>query len=164
MFDETLLDSSPLCAPVLTRRHYVIAIAAGIAGFLVTLRFLPLLLLPMPSSVQVARSVVVGVALMFHTLMLCYVDADARRLRLRAWAWAGLTLLLNLFGFVFYLTYSAWLTRDWKRVTMPAAYILEVAMVSALLLIPLIYTEALPRAALSGMLLVPTPLPAALRC
>ena len=64
MFDETLLDSSPLCAPVLARRHYVIAVAASM---------------------------------------------------------------------------------------------LEVALFGALMLIPLIYTEALPRATLSGMILAPPP-------
>jgi periplasmic protein TonB len=161
MFDETLLDSSPLRAPVLARRHYVTAVAAGIAGFLVALRFLPLLLMPTPSSVQAARSVVVGAALMFHTLMLCYVHADARRLGLRGWVWTGLTSLLSLFGFVLYLTYSASRTRDWKRATMPVAYILEVALASMLVLVPLIYTEALPRTTLSGMLLAPSPPPAA---
>jgi periplasmic protein TonB len=161
MFDETMLDSSPLCAPVLTRRHCVIAIAAGTAGFLVALRLLPLLLMPTPSSVQAARSVVVGVALMFHTLMVCYVYADARRLGLRGWVRTGLALLLSLFGFVLYLTYSAWMTRDWKRATMPMAYILEVALASTLVLVPLIYIEALPRATLSGMLLAPASPPAA---
>ena len=161
MFDETLLDSSPLCAPVLARRHYVIAVAAGIAGFLVALRLLPLLLMPIPSSVLVARSVVAGAALMFHTLMLCYVHADARRLGLRGWVWTGLALLLTLFGFVLYLTYSAWMTRDWKRATMPMAYILEVALAGMLVLVPLIYTEALPRTTMSGMLLAPSPPPAA---
>jgi periplasmic protein TonB len=161
MFDETLLDSSPLCAPMLARRHYVVALAAGIAGFLVALRVLPLLLMPTRASVLAAQSVVVGVALMFYTLMLCYVHADARRLGLHAWAWTGLTLLLSLFGFVFYLTYSAAKTRDWKRVTMPMAYMLEVALVGVLVLVPLICTEALPRATLSGMILAPLPPPAA---
>jgi hypothetical protein len=161
MFDETLLDSSPLSAPVLARRHYVTAVAAGIVGFPVALRLLPLLLTPTPSSVLVARSVVAGAALMFHTLTLCYVRADARRSGLRGWAWTGLTSLLSLFGFVLYLTCSAWMTRDWKRATMPMAYILEVALASMLVLVPLIYTEALPRAALSGIVLAPTPPPAA---
>jgi len=55
------------------------------------------------------------------------------------------------------LTYSAARTQEWKRVTMPVAYILEVALVGGLMLIPVIYTEAFPRAALSGMVLAPPP-------
>jgi periplasmic protein TonB len=161
MFDETLLDSSPLSAPVLARRHYVTAVATGIAGFLVAPRFLPLLLMPTRAPVLAAQSAVAGVALMFYTLMLYYVHADARRLGLRAWVWAGLTSLLSLFGFALYLAYSASRTRDWKRVTLLMAYMLEVALVGVLVLVPLIYTEALPRATLSGMILVPSPPPAA---
>jgi periplasmic protein TonB len=160
MFDETLLDSSPLSAPVLARRHYVTAVAAGIAGFLVALRFLPFLM-PTRAPVLAAQSAVAGVALMFYTLMLYYVHADARRLGLRAWVWAGLTSLLSLFGFVLYLAYSASRTRDWKRVTLLMAYMLQVALVGVLVLVPLIYTEALPRATLSGMILAPSPPPAA---
>jgi len=161
MFDETLLDSSFSCAPVLARRHQVIAVAAGIAGFLVALRLLPLLLISDRGSVLAAQSLVAGAALMFYILMLCYVHADARRLGLRAWVWTSLVLLISLFGFVLYLSYSAARTQDWKRVTMPMAYILEVALIGALMLIPLICTEAFPRAALSGMILAPPPPPAA---
>jgi hypothetical protein len=90
--------------------------------------------------------VVAGAALMFYILMLCYVHADAQRLGLRAWVWTNLVLLMSLFGFVLYLSYSAARTQDWKRVAMPVAYILEVAF---------------PRAALSGMILAPPPPPAA---
>ena len=157
MFDETMLDSSPLRAPVLTARHHLIAVAVGIAAFLVSFRLLPLLLKSTRPSVLGTHSLVVGAALMLHTLMLCYVRADARRLGLRWRVWTGLTLLLGLFGFVLYLTYSASRTQDWKRATMPMAYVLEVALAGMLVLVPLIYTEALPRATLSGMILVPPP-------
>jgi protein TonB len=158
MFSETLLDSSPLRAPVLTSRHHVIAAVAGIAGFLVALRVLPLFL-PSSPGVAGARSAAMGVALISCTLMLCYVQADARRMGLRVWAWTGVALLLGLFGFVLYLIYTAAKTGDWKRVTMPMAYLLEVALVGVLVLIPLIYTEALPRATLNGMTLAPPPPP-----
>src|SRR5262249_20800169 len=156
MFNQTMLDSSPLRAPVLARRHYVAALAAAIIGFLAALRLLPLLLVS-SRGVLVAQSTVAGVTLMFYTLMLSYVHADARRLGLRAWAWASLALLMNLFGFVLYLSFSAAQTQDWKRVTMPVAYILETGLIGGLLLIPLIYTAALPRATLSGMILAPSP-------
>jgi periplasmic protein TonB len=161
MFDETMLDSSPLCAPVLARRHYAIAVAAGIAGFLLAHPLLPLLLRPTHTPMLEAQPLVAGAALMFYTLMLCYVYADAQRLGLRPWVWTSLVLLMSLFGFVLYLTYSAWKTREWKRATVPMAYMLEVALIGMLVLVPLIYTEALPRTTLSGMLLAPSPPPAA---
>ena len=100
MFNQTMLDSSPLRAPVLARRHYVAALAVATIGFLAALRLLPLLLVSSRGPVLVAQSTVAGLTLMFYTLMLCYVHADARRLGLRAWAWASLVLLMNLFGFV----------------------------------------------------------------
>ena len=156
MFDETILDSSPLRALVVTRRHYIIAVITGTAGFLVTLKLFPLLLASTRVPILVAPSLV-AVTLMFYILMLCYVHADARRLGLRAWAWTSLVVLINLFGFVLYLAYSAARTQDWKRATMPLAYILEMGLIGALLLMPLIYTAALPPATLSGMILAPSP-------
>jgi len=160
MFNDTMLDSSPWCAPVLARRHYVIALASASTGFLAALRLLPLLFVSSRGPVLAAQSSVAGVTLMFYTLMLCYVHADARRLGLRAWAWTSLVLLTNLFGFVLYSSYSAARTQNWKRVTMPVAYLLEMALIGTLLLIPLIYTAALPRATLSGMILAPPAPPA----
>jgi periplasmic protein TonB len=161
MFHQTLLDSSPLCAPALARRHHVIALATGIAGFLGALRLLPLLLMSSRGSLLAAQSVLAGAALMLYSLMLCYVHADARRLGLRPWVWTSLVLLISLFGFVLYLTYSAWRALDWRRATLPMAYMLEVVLVGMLVLVPLIYTEALPRTTLSGMILAPSPPPAA---
>ena len=111
MFDETILDSSPLRALVVTRRHYIIAVITGTAGFLVTLKLFPLLLASTRVPILVAPSLV-AVTLMFYILMLCYVHADARRLGLRAWAWTSLVVLINLFGFVLYLAYSAARTQD----------------------------------------------------
>src|SRR6516162_7755439 len=160
MFNDTMLDSSPWCAPVLARRHYVIALASASTGFLAALRLLPLLFVSSRGPVLAAQSSVAGVTLMFYTLMLCYVHADAGRLGLRAWAWTSLVLLTNLFGFVLYSSYSAARTHNWKRVTMPVAYLLEMALIGTLLLIPLIYTAALPRATLSGMILAPPAPPA----
>ncbi len=155
MFSETLLDSSPLRAPVLAPRHHAMALATGFAGFLLALRVLPLFLMPIRALMLTAQSAVVAVVLMLYTLMLCYVHADARRLGLRAWVWTVFALLLSFLGFVLYLTYSAVRTRDWRRVTMPVAYMLEVALVGVLVLVPLIYKQALPRAALNEIIRVP---------
>jgi protein TonB len=62
-------------------------------------------------------------------------------------------------GFLFYLVYSAMKTDDWKRATIPIAYIIEVIIVGVTVLIPLIYTEALPRAQLMTFLVAPPPPP-----
>lgn len=53
------------------------------------------------------------------------------------------------------------LTRRHRVLAVVAAYVLEVALVSVLVLIPLIYTEALPRATLSSMIVCPPPPPGA---
>lgn len=160
MFNETLLDSSPARAPVLEHRHRLIAALVGVGGFLVAHRALALILgAPHPSTL-LAQSAIIGMALACYTLMLFYVYTDARRLRLRAWMWAALTCVGSVVGFLLYLTYSAARTRDWRRLTMPAAYMLEVALVGVLVVMPLVYTEALPRAVLSQIIRVPSAPPA----
>ena len=68
-------------------------------------------------------------------------------------------LLLNLVGFIIYLIYSAAKTGDWKRATLPIAYIFEVIIVGVMVLVPLIYTEALPKAQLMTFLAAPPPPP-----
>jgi protein TonB len=85
-----------------------------------------------------------GVAALF-ALMLCYVWADTRQQHLDTWPWLGATLLLNLPGFLIYLVYSAQKTGDWKRAAIPLAYVAESILVGVLVLVPLIYTQALPR-------------------
>jgi protein TonB len=77
--------------------------------------------------------------------MLSYVWADTRQQHLRTWPWLGVTLLLNLPGFLIYLVYSAQKTGDWKRAAIPLAYVAESMLVGVLILVPLIYTQALPR-------------------
>jgi periplasmic protein TonB len=62
-------------------------------------------------------------------------------------------------GFLFYLIYSASKTGNWKRATIPIAYICEVIFVGVLILIPLIYTEALPKSTLMVSLTAPPPPP-----
>ena len=50
-------------------------------------------------------------------------------------------LLLPLVGFIIYLIYSAAKTGDWKRATLPIAYIFEVIIIGVMVLVPLIYTR-----------------------
>jgi protein TonB len=62
-------------------------------------------------------------------------------------------------GYVIYLIYSATKTGDWKRATLPIAYVFECIIIGVLVLIPLIYTEALPKAQLMTFLAAPPPPP-----
>ena len=50
-------------------------------------------------------------------------------------------------------------TDNWRRATIPIAYIVEGVIVGLLVLVPLIYTEALPSAQLMTFLSAPPPPP-----
>ncbi len=91
--------------------------------------------------------------------MLCYVMADARLQKLSAPVWFVIVLLFNIVGFLAYLIYSAAKTDNWRRATIPIAYICEGILVGLLVLVPLIYTEALPSAQLMTFLAAPPPPP-----
>jgi len=159
MFDETLLESSPLRQPVLKGKHWLISLGVGILGFLGFYFALPIVFVPPEQRVLIAQSSIVGVILMCFALILCYVVADARHLGFRAWPWFVVTLVLNGVGFVIYLIYSAAKTDNWKRATIPIAYMIEVLLVGVMILVPLIYTEALPKAQLMTFLVAPPPPP-----
>jgi len=154
MFDDSLLESSAKMAPVLTARHWLISIVIGAAVF-----FAGYFLLPMVSanetSVIVTQSAIVGSVIAGFALILCYVFADAGRHGFNRGVWFVVVLLLNLVGFVIYLVYSAAKTGDWKRATLPVAYVLEAIIVGVMVLVPLIYTEALPKAQLMTFLAAP---------
>lgn len=92
---------------------------------------------------------IVGVAAAFYALMVCYVAVDAPQQHMRAWPWVGITVVLNLPGFLIYLVYSAQKTGDWRRAALPLAYVGELMFVGAMILVPLIYTQALPRTLLT---------------
>ncbi len=161
MFEETLLDSSPKRAPVLKSTHWFIALGVGILGFLAWYFGVSTILGP-PDSTKalVSQSVIFGATpLMLTALILCYVYADSRHLGLSTWLWLAVALLLNLVGFILYLVYSASKTDNWKRATLPIAYIFEGILVGVTVLIPLIYTEALPKAQLMTFLAAPPPPP-----
>jgi len=159
MFDECLLDSSPSRAPVLKGIHWLISLAVGVVVFLAVFFGLPVLFVPPETKVLIAQGIILGVILACFTLILCYVWADARHLGFSAGRWFVITLLLNVVGFILYLIYSAAKTNEWKRATIPIAYIIEVIIVGATVLMPLIYTEALPKAQLMTFLAAPPPPP-----
>ncbi len=171
MFDENLLDSSPSHAPVLKNVHWLISLTVGlvftVAGYFFLLSVLfNLISVVTGASVGVpegrallAESIAFGVVCMFFTLMLCYVWVDARHGGFSPVPWVVVVFLLNLVGFLIYLIYSASKTGDWKRATIPIAYIIEIILVGCLIVYPLIYTEALPKAQLMVSLSAPPPPP-----
>ncbi len=158
MFDENLLDSSPSRAPVLSGIHWLISLLVGAVGFFAAFFGLPIISTP-EIGVLIAQSAIVGAVFLFYSLILCYVYADSRHLGLSVWLWFVVTLVLNLVGFLIYLIYSAAKTDNWKRATIPIAYIFEVLVVGAMVLYPLIITEALPKAQLMTFLSAPPPPP-----
>jgi len=157
MFEDALLDSSPRQTSVLRRIHYLISTLTGTLFFVQGVCLLPLLLaLASPRALFIAAAME-GAAAALCALMLCYVWADTRQQHWRTWPWLGITLLMNLPGFLIYLVYSARKTGDWKRAAIPLAYVAESMLVGVLILLPLIYTQALPRQWLMADIHIPPP-------
>jgi protein TonB len=159
MFAEALLESSPSRAPVLKKGHYFCATACGALASLACFVALGRLFSPTPSRAPAIQSLLCGAVVATFALMLCYVYADSRQLALNTAFWVALTLVLNFAGFVCFLVYAAARTGDWKRAAIPCAYIGEVLLVGAMALVPLIYTEALPKAVWMEVLRAPSPPP-----
>jgi protein TonB len=140
-----MFDSLPARGPVLKEKHWGMSLAMGILGFFAGGFGLKAVFVGPDTRMLLAGSVVLGVAVFCTMLMLCYVYEDAERVGLHAWRWFGLVALLNLVGFLVYLFRSAAKNGEWRRATVPAAYGFEVILMGALVLMPLIYTEALPK-------------------
>jgi protein TonB len=158
MFDDSLLESSTKNAPVLTGTHWLISLVIGGVVFGVGYFLLPILT-GNEASVVLTQSAIVAGVITGWALIVCYVMADAGRNGFNRWVWLVINILLPLVGFITYLIYSAAKTGDWKRATLPIAYMFEVIIVGVLVLIPLIYTEALPKAQLMTFLAAPPPPP-----
>lgn len=148
MLSDTLLDSSPAREPILHGRHWLIAVATGLAAFCLAWFGLQFVESPL-MKVLFTQASILAVACFLSALMLAYVHADSKHLNLRTWPWMVLTLLLNVAGFISYLVYSAAKTNDWKRTTLPFAYMIEVIVVGVMVIVPLVHTEALPKASLA---------------
>jgi protein TonB len=120
-----------------------------------------MLFVPPETKVLLAQAVIFGAApFFFQALFLCYIYADSRHLGLGGtWVWMIITFFLSVVGFLFYLIYSAAKTDNWKRATIPIAYIIECILVGGTILVPLIYTEALPKGQLMTFLVAPPPPP-----
>jgi len=159
MFAETLLESSPSSAPLLKKRHYFYATAAGVAASLIWFYALGRALSSSPVRAIALQSLLFGTIAVVFGMMLCYVYAESRRLTLNTVFWVALACLLNFAGFFCFLVYSAAKTGDWKRAAIPCAYAAEVLLVGAMALVPLIYTEALPKTFLKDMIETAPPPP-----
>jgi protein TonB len=145
MFEDALLESSPRRSPVLRRVHYLISALAGTLTFVQGLYLLPVVLAPVGVRPLLIAAGMVGIIAAGYALMLCYIWTDAQQQRLPRWPWLVVILLLNLPGFLIYLVCSATKSGDWKRAAIPLAYVAESLLVGIFVLVPLIYTQALPR-------------------
>lgn len=143
MFEQTLLDVGLDHGPVVTSRHRIAAMLAGLAGFLVTWKLLPILFFAASIKTALVYSLLLGTVAALHALMAGYVFAEARRLGLGRFRWLAATLLTSVAGFMLFLIQSARRTGDWKRVTVPLASLFEALLVGVLVLVPLIRTQAL---------------------
>ncbi len=159
MFTENLLESSPSQTPVLTAVHWFISLVVGALTFAGAYFALGWISEGAETRVLITQSSIVGVVLFFYALMICYVYSDTRHQGFSTMLWLIITVPLNLVGFLFYLIYSAARTGNWKRATMPIAYIMEVIVIGVMVLMPLVYTEVLPKAQLMGFLVAPPPPP-----
>jgi protein TonB len=167
MFDETLLESSPSRTPLLKKSHYFYATAGGALTSMAWLFALARVTRTSvfdvrgfcPARATAVQSLLIGTLVALFGLMLCYVYAESRQLALNTAFWLALTCLLNLPGFVCFLVYAAAKTGDWKRAAIPVVYIGEVLLVGAMALVPLIYTEALPKEIWTEVLRAPLPPP-----
>ena len=159
MFEDTLLDSSPKRAPVLKTKHWLISIGAGALIFLAAYFALPMVSFGAESKVILAQGIFLGIVVACYVLMLCYVWADARHSGFSVAGWFVVVLLFNLAGLILYMIYTAAKTGNWKRATLPIAYMFEGIIVAAIFIYPLIVTEALPKAQLMTFLAAPPPPP-----
>lgn len=156
MLSDTLLDSSPAREPVLHGRHWLVSVAAAVTGFCLAWVALPLFE-ALQGKVLATQGMIVAAVFFFFALMLAYVYADSRHLGLRRWPWMALTFMLNIAGFIAYLVYSAAKTGNWKRASLPIAYMVEVMAIGVMVIIPLIHSEALPKASLRQTAILPPP-------
>jgi len=159
MFGDTLLESSPSRVPLLNKRHYFCAIAGGVIVSLVWITELGRLLSPGPMGAIAVQALFMGMAATVFGLTLCYVHAESHQLGLNTAFWVALTCFLNFPGFVCFLAYAGAKTGNWKRAAIPCVYGAEGLLVGAMALVPLIYTEALPKTVWTEVLQAPLPPP-----
>lgn len=158
MFDQTLVDSAPARAPVLSNAGWAISFGFAFLGFLAGFIVIPAMgRQPVLSGASFLLAAIIAVFVFFTALMLCYVVSESRHFRLNTKLWFMVTLIFSVAGFSSYLIYAAARTKNWKRAAMPMGSMVEGLVVAALILYPLIYTSALPKAQLMRFLVAPAP-------
>ncbi|HET7840126.1 MAG TPA: hypothetical protein VFM21_00900, partial [Terriglobia bacterium] len=136
MFEESLLDSSLTRQSVLGTFQWLVSLGIGFFGFLIGAMKLHAAATPEGTNIVLLRALILGGALMFYSLSVCYAFKDARRQGFNALLWAAVVIVANLPGFLIYLIYSALKTGDWKRATLPVAYTFEVLVICFAALVP----------------------------
>lgn len=158
MFEDTLLDSSPSRTPILGGVHYAISLGLGLVAFFAAKTIWPQLTIAEEATILIAAGVM-GALIFVYALMVCFVFASSRKLGLSTAFWVPFAIVFNALGYLLYTYFSAKKTGDWKLFTIPVVVIGEVIAVGVMLLVPLIYTEALPKAQLMTLLVAPPPPP-----
>ena len=158
MFETSLMELSTGNVPVLRRGHWLIAFVAGATLFLTAWFILPIVSFGIERPVLQFQSTLFGAIGAVTALIIGYTLTDSRREGFHI-VWLVAVALLSLAGFVCYLFYSAKKTGDWRRASMPFAYMLQALLMAGLILYPLIKMEALPRGQLMTFLVAPPPPP-----
>lgn len=158
MFETSLMDLSTGNIPVLRRLHWVIACVVGAVLFTTAWFILPIVSFGIERPMLQFQSTMLCVFGAVTALMIGYTWTDSRREGFNV-AWPISVVVFNLAGFVIYLFYSAKKTEDWRRASIPIAYIFQALLLVGLVLYPLIKMEALPRGQLMTFLVAPPPPP-----
>ncbi|MEE8257447.1 MAG: energy transducer TonB, partial [Acidobacteriota bacterium] len=160
MFETSLMDLSAGKIPVLRRLHWVVALVVGAVLFTTAWFILPIVSFGIERAVLQVQSTFFGVFGACTALIIGYVWTDTRREGFnKAWLIVSIVPVLNFPVYLVYLFYSAKKIGDWRRASMPLAYILQALLVSGMILYPLIKMEALPRGQLMTFLVAPPPPP-----
>ncbi len=133
-------------------------------------------------SVVLFLSMLLSGVVAFYVFMLLYTWGDTGRIRIHRAGWTAFVALLPILftgvGFALipdlalvvaisgllitiavYLIYTGFHTSEWRRATIPLSAIFEVVLLGILILVPLLYTEALPKQMLTTFLAAPPPPP-----
>ena len=133
-------------------------------------------------SVVLSLAMLLSAVVAFYVFMMVYAWGDTGRIRINRMGWtafvailpllftiAGLLLIPDLVlvvaisgllvAIAVYLIYTGFHTGEWRRATIPLSTIFQVVLLGVMILMPLLYTEALPKQMLTTFLAAPPPPP-----
>jgi len=133
-------------------------------------------------SVVLFLAMFLSAVVAFYVFMMVYAWGDTGRIRINRMGWtafvailpllftiAGLLLIPDLVlvvaisgllvAIAVYLIYTGFHTGEWRRATIPLSTIFQVILLGVMILMPLLYTEALPKQMLTTFLAAPPPPP-----